>query len=694
MIGTNFLRGTLFSRWQKLLVIGVTITALGGCGGGGGGATPTPTAPPPVSMAAIALFAGNLGGPGNINGIGVLARLHTPQGVATDSAGNLYVADTDNQIIRKITPAGLVSTLAGQPGVSGRSDGSGAAASFYYPNSIATDGPGNVYVTDITAVRKITPGGMVSTLAVGFSSAAGIATDSVGNVYVADTGNQTIRKITPAGLVSTLAGTPGANGSANGSAAAARFFFPKGIATDSTGNVYVADTGNQTIRKITPAGLVSTLAGQPSVSGRSDGIGSEATFFLPSGITTDSAGNVYVADTGNQTIRKITLDGLVSTLVGTPRVTGSSDGRGSAASFNSPQGIAADSAGNVYVADAFNQTIRKISVDGLVSTLVGAAGITGSADGRGATAGFSSPSGITTDSLGNVYVADTGNQTIRKITVDALVSTVAGMTGVSGNVDGGGADARFNSPLGIAADSAGNIYVADTFNRTIRKITSTGLVSTLAGTGGVFGRADGSGAAARFLSPRGIAADRAGNLYVADADDRTIRKVTPTGLVSTLAGMPGVRGNSDGAGAAARFTAPEDIATDNAGNLYVVDKDSHTIRKVTPDGLVSTLAGTPGVSGSADGTGAAASFNLPQYQPGGIATDSAGNVYVSDTGNRTIRKITPNGLVITLAGQLGRDGFSAGALPGGLYRPTGLAISGSLLYVTMSNGIAVIANLP
>jgi len=325
---------------------------------------------------------------------------------------------------------------------------------------------------------------------------------------------------------------------------------------------------------------------------------------------------------------------------------------GAVARFNYPYGVATDSADNVYVADFGNHTIRKVTPDGEVSTLAGKAGLIGSADGTGEAARFSNPVDVATDSAGNVYVADFGNHTIRKITHEGVVSTLAGTAGVTGSRDGMGGVVRFNNPIGIATDSAGNVYVTDSSNSTIRKITSGGEVSTLVGTAGVFGSADGTGAAARFNTPYGVATDSLGNIYVADRNSHTIRKITPAGVVSTLAGVPTVPGSSDGIGGVARFNYPYGIATDRAGNVYVADRNNHIVRKITPAGVVSTLAGTARDSGSTDGIGAAASFDYPY----GVAADRAGSVYVADRNNHTIRKITPEGVVCTLAGTVGLIG--------------------------------------
>ncbi|MFI5180852.1 MAG: hypothetical protein ACHQPI_05640 [Thermoanaerobaculia bacterium] len=611
----------------------------------------------------VTTLAGLPGSSGSDDGTGSAARFYNPGAVAVDGAGNVYVADTGNSTIRKIAPGGIVTTLAGLARSPGSVDGTGSSARFYDPSGVAVDGSGNVYVADTSnaTIRKITGAGVVTTMAgaagnpgsadgagsaAQFLSPGGLAVDGSGNVYVADTGNHTVRKLTSAGVVATLAGLAGSPGSADGTGSAASFYLPQDVAVDGSGNVYVADTGNDTIRTITPSGAVTTLAGLAGNAGSADGTGSAARFFLPAGAAVDGAGNVFVADARNATIRKIAPGGVVTTLAGSATAWGIADGTGSAAGFNYPAGVAVDGSGNVYVADTFNSTIRKITPAGTVTTLAGMAGSPGSANGMGSAAAFNYPAGVAVDGSGNVYVADTYNNTIRRITGGGVVTTVAGQAGYFGSVDGTGSAALFDHPQSLAVDGSGNVYVADAFNDTIRKITSGGVVTTLAGLAQSSGSADGTGSAAQFNYPQGVAVDGAGNIYVADTQNSTIRKITSGGVVTTLAGLAQSSGSADGTGSAARFSFPTGVAVDGSGNVVVSDTANNTIRGITTGGVVTTLAGLAGSYGSVDGVGSGVRFNDPR----GVAVDILGNVYVADASNHAIRKGTPPSPSLLLSG--------------------------------------------
>jgi sugar lactone lactonase YvrE len=358
------------------------------------------------------------------------------------------------------------------------------------------------------------------------------------------------------------------------------------------------------------------------------------------------------------------------TLAGSAGISSTTNGTGSAARFSEPFGVSVDTAGNIYVADAGNgYSIRKVTSAGVVTTLAGLAGSSGSTDATGSSARFLYPTGVAVDTAENVFVADTSNHTIRKVTSAGVVTTLAGTAGSRGSTDATGSAARFNNPYGVAVDSAGNVFVADYNNHTIRKVTSAGVVTTLAGTAGSSGSTDATGSAARFYNPIGVSVDTAGNVFVADYFNHAIRKVTSAGVVTTLAGSAGISGSTDATGSAARFNYPNGITVDTTGNVFVTDRN-HTIRKVTSAGVVTTEAGLAGAAGSNDGLGSTARF----YLPFGITVDTAGNVFVADYGNRTIRNsVTSLPATVTLS-DLSKTYTGSAQAPTTTVSPSGLAI--------------------
>ena len=340
-----------------------------------------------------------------------------------------------------------------------------------------------------------------------------------------------------------------------------------------------------------------------------------------------------------------------TTIAGLAGVIGTADGAYTNALFHRPSGLAVDRAGNIYVADLLNHTIRKLAPAGtnwVVSTLAGLPGSLGSADGTNDQARFDQPSAVALDNAGNLFVTDSFNQTIRKLTsvgTNWVVSTVAGLAGVAGSDDGTNSQARFNDPEAIALDSSGNLYVTDRLNYTVRQISPSGtnwVVSTLAGLASIYGFTDGTNDQAEFDLPFGIARHTGGNIYVADFGNNAIRRISPMGsdwVTSTVAGFSGANGTNDGPASQAMFNSPNGIAVDDSEALYVTDQFNYTIRKIEPVGsswVVSTVAGLPGTRGSADGVGASARF----YWPWGIGVDPAGNLFVADSHNNTIRKGT------------------------------------------------------
>jgi sugar lactone lactonase YvrE len=458
-------------------------------------------------------------------------------------------------------------------------------------------------------------------------------------VYVTEI-THNVRKITPAGVVTRLAGF--SNGfSMDGTGTSAGFLVPAGITFDSNGNLFVAE-GAGRIRRIRLSDLVVTTLAGNGTSTSIDGTGTNATFNSPNGITVDSSGTIYATETNGCRIRKIGTGavqvplnrGVVTTFAGSGTA-GATNATGTSATFNGPNGVAVDSAGTVYVADSSNHRIRRITPAGVVTTFAGSGSI-GATDSSGTSASFNFPYGVAVDSAGVVYVGDTRNHRIRRITSAGVVTTLAGsLSNTSGFADGTGTSARFFEPQAVAVDSSGTVYVADTYNHRIRRITPAGVVTTLAGSGigaggpGTF--SDGSGTSAGFNFPNGVAVDSAGTVYVADSSNHRIRRITPAGVVTTLAGS--TVGSSDGTGTNASFSGPVVLAVDSSGSVYVCEVNNNRIRKITPAGVVTTLAGS--TSGFLDGTGTNALFNEPR----GIAVDSGGILYVADYLNHRIRKV-------------------------------------------------------
>jgi streptogramin lyase len=661
------------------------LIGLTGCGGGGGGdsAVNTPTVPPPpVAASGISLFAGALGGVGSADG--TPGRLNFPVALTVDSKGAVFVADRFNCNIRKIVGTTL-STFFGGGSCNGVTIND---ARLYLGNTVLVSRADDLYFSDRSSIFKIAPDGTVSPTPVASTASAAasynfssFAFDAAGTIFFINQNDSGIYQL-GAGNVPILVAGGGPLASlsnpdsyADGTGAAAKFKYPTGITVASDGVIYVADTQNHAIRKVTRAGVVTTLAGSPFSRGSIDSAVATAQFDQPTSIAVDGIGNVYVADSANYTIRKITPAGIVTTLAGLPGVRGARDGIGAAAQFNDVSSIGVDKSGFVFVADSGNSVVRRISPEGSVSTIAGVLRSRGAVDGAGAVARFSSPAQIAIDTTDSIYVADTNNATIRKISSAGVVTTLAGTPGISGGLDGPGTTASFSSPFGIAIDSLGNSFVSEGLaERRIRGISSSGQVSTVKS----FGPIAPGGSLRSSLSS--IALDNARNIFYVEnislsfnPPSSTLGKLTPTGAVGSVSCGPTCK--------------PLAVTADNLGNVYIATIG--TIKRIAPDGAVSNLAGDPAVErfGSTDGTGAEALFNAPL----GLATDNKGNIFVADSGNHTVRKITAAGVVTTIAGKAGVSGVVMGSLPGLLNGPRGIVVdSVGAIFVTTEDAVVKI----
>ncbi len=613
------------------------------------------------SSGVLSLVAGNARpGYSGDGGAATSAQLDNPFAIAVDSGGNIYIADAGNNRIRKVSPAGIIVTVAG--GGLGPDSGDGGpatSASLGFPNGIALDAAGNLYIADSgnNAIRKVSAGGVTSTIAGGgpngysgdggpaagahFFYPTGVAVDSRGNVYIADTLNNRIRKISTSGIITTIAGGASAGYSGDGGpATGALLNNPRGVAIDAKGNVLIADTGNYVVRKISSNGVISTVAGQGSGSYSGDGGPATSAYISqPWAVASDAGGNMYVADTGNSVIRKVDAAGVITTVAGDGFFSyGGDGGPATQAQFFDIAGLVVDPAGNLYLADSGNSAVRRIDAAGFVTALAGYGYYGYSGDGGPATSStLNTPKGLALDTSGNLYIADTGNSVIRMVSPSGTINTVAGTGSASYSGDGGpAAAAGLNSPFGVAVDGARNLFIADTANNVIRKVSASGIISTVAGAGSAGYSGDGGPATnAQLSGPTGLALDSAGNLFIADTGSNAIRELSPSGIITTVAGSGSSGYSGDGGPAAdAQLTRPRSVSVDSRGNLYIADFFNSVIRKVTPTGIIFTIAGDGLNSYTGDGGPAT---NAALASPNATALDAHGDLYVSDSGNGAIR---------------------------------------------------------
>ena len=652
------------------------------------------------------------------------ARVYTPKGVAVDAAGNVFIADANNHRIRKVAVGtGVITTVAGT-GVSGFGGDGGLAieAALNEPRGVAVDTAGNLYIADYTnhRIRKVTfATGIINTLAgTGVASStgdggaatsatirtpAGLALNAGGDVFFAEELTHRVRKITVStGGISTVAGTGtasalGTNANGDGGAAtSATLNAPMGVAIDSAGDLFIADRSNHKIRKVTGT-TMSTIAGTGSTFG-SAADGSPATGVAlnsPQGVMVDGSGNVYIASTGQKTVRRVT--GTAITTIAGILNAGSFSGYGgnaASANLNDPVGVALDGSGNLFIADSLNQRVRKVTGT-TITTYAGNGSTTFYGDGGPATGAiFINPAAVAFDALGNMYIADRGQHRVRKVEAGTgITSTVAGTGTASFSGDSGAAtSATLSNPFAVALDTAGNLFIADADNHRIRKVAAgTGIITTVAGTGATTYNGDSIAATtANLNSPRGLAVDSGGNVYIAEFFNHRVRKVTGT-TITTLAGT-GTLGNSgdNGAPASAQLANPAAIALNSAGDLFIADYGNRRVRKVANGGNITAVAGTGAFGSGGDG---GLALNATFNNPFGVAVDAAGNLYISDQGTHRVRKVATGTAIITafagdgVAAFLGDGGPAATAR---LFFPSGLAVDGAgNLYIADQNNVRI-----
>ena len=617
-------------------------------------------------------------------------------GVTADGLGNFYVSDPSLSSVFKVNATGIATIFAGTGRIGYSGDGGPAAsAQLYSPAGLAIDASGDVFVADTgnQVIRKISASGTITTIAgngiLGYSGDGGPATDATlnspccvavdasGNVYIADTSNYAIRKVSPTGSIATFAGTGYAGHSGDGGpASAASLNSPYGVAADANGNVYISDTGNGVVRKVSSSSTISIFAGNHNMGYSGDGgPATSAELFSPRGLSVDADGNVLIAD--YSAVRSVSTAGIITTIAGTGVAGFSGDGGSAIDARLVTSAVAAGASGTLYIAG--NLRIRMIDSSRNINTVAGNGNENYLGDGgTGTLALLGTPGGIALAADGTLYIADTGNNRIRKISAAGTITTIAGNgdSGYSG--DGGQATlAEMNGPSGVALDSSGNVYVVDTFNSAIRKIDSSSVITTVAG-GTPFGSlGDGGPAASASLElPQSVVFDDAGNMYISQSVPNRVRRVTPDGIITTIAGTgTGGYSGDNGPASAAELYLPQGLAIDGTGNLYIADGGNRVIRKISTSGVISTV-------GSTDRGG---------DQTFGVAVDADGTIFVTDSYAEVRQELPSSPTLITIAGGIfGYFGDGGSALDAGMAGPQGIATGpNGVLYVADSYNNAI-----
>jgi uncharacterized protein (TIGR03437 family) len=625
------------------------------------------------------------------------AQISTVQGLAMDRFGNLYLSDTDNHRIRRVSSTGMITTVAGT-GVAGFSGdgGPGTAAQLNLPYGLAADYDGNLYIADLgnQRVRRIAPDGTITTVAgdgrkgsspdgsvalqASLLSPRNLAVDDAGTLYISEFEGHRVRRLGADGRMYTAAGTGQSGFRGDGSAAASALLsYPAGLALDRSGALYIADSGNNRIRKIYASGAIGTVLGGSASTALS----------VPIAVAVDSVGTIYAADS-SFVVRAFTQAGKWMDYAGTGAPGFSGDGglATKAALTAIHDLLASPYSTSLFVSDGVR--VRSVDLAGVIRTFAGDGYVHAVGDGLLANlANLNQPVAVALDYAGNLFIADSGTQRVRQVLPNGIIQTTAGTGAAAMGAEGMAAvTTPLNFPMGVAVDGSGNLLIADTYNHRIRLVTSDGRIHTVAGTG-ISGSGD-DGApplTVALRGPRGVCTDRAGGTYIVDTSNHRVLRFVTGGPVQTVAGngSPG-DGGDGGQATLAQLNQPAACQVDSYGNLYIADTLSHRIRKVSATGLISTVAGS-GAAGFSGDEGASTSANLSA--PLGVAADDAGNLYIADTGNHRVRLVTPDGVIHTIAGA-GLPAFSGDtgpALSAQLNLTAGLVLDGSgALYIADS----------
>jgi DNA-binding beta-propeller fold protein YncE len=612
--------------------------------------------------------------------------------MATNTAGDLYIADAGNEVVEEVTPSGRLHVVAGDGRAGVPTPGPATRSALQGPDSVAVNRAGDLFIADSfnQRVEEVTPSGRLSVFAGDGQTGAptpGPAARSAldepswlafgpnGDLYLSDSGNSLVEKVTPAGQLSVVAGDgkfgPPSPGPATGSA----LDQPSGLAVGPNGDLYIADPGNHVVEQVTPAGRLSVLAGQVGLSGAPvAGPAAASALAAPTGLAVDGQGDLFIADSGNNVVVEVAASGALSVVAGDGKQGQPSPGPAGASALDKPTGLVARPQGGLFIADSGNNVVEELSPTGELSVVAGVAGNTGPPTvGPARRSALSSPDGVAVNLAGDLFIADSGNDVVEEVGPEGDLSVVAG-DGKQGRPRAGPAtSSRLDGPSGVAVSPSGDVYIADSGNNDIVEVTASDQLRVVAGVPGQHGLpTPGPAARSRLDDPSGLAVGPGGDLYIADSLNNLIERVNPSGELSIVAGNGEQGTPTTGLAVRSRLHWPTSVAFDADEDMFIADSRNDAVEKVSPAGLLSVVAGLPGQAGP-ETPGPAAQSRLDW--PTGVAADGQGYVFVADSENDVVAAVSPVGTLSVVAGN-GQEGFPTPgpALASAFSFPAGLAV--------------------
>ena len=624
-----------------------------------------------------------------------------PKDVAVDNHGDLFIADSYNNVVEEVTPAGRLSVVAGDLKQGSPTPGPATSSNLSYPTGVAVDKHGDLYIADQgnNVVEEVSPAGRLSVVAGSGKQGPptpgpatdselnfpyGVAVDAQGDLFIADSVNNVVEEVTPAGRLSVVAGTGKGGLPTPGPADSSALAGPEGVAVDAHGDLFIADFLNNVVEKVTPAGRLSVVAGNGARRPGAPGPATGSELERPSGVAVDSHGDLFIADLADNVVEKVTPAGRLSVVAGDGKLGLATPGPAISSDLSYPTGVAVDAHGDLFISDEGFSVVEEVNPAGRLSVVAGIADQSGRpTPGPATRSDLGNVHGVAVDAVGNLFIAD-GSGVVEKVNPAGRLSVVAGDFR-AGQPTPGPATRSGLGPSGVAVDAHGDLFIADSSNNVVEEVNPAGRLSVVAGDGRRGPPTPGPADTSRLDDPLSVAVDAQGDLFIADQGNNVVEEVTPAGRLSVVAG-DGKRGPpTPGPADSSRLDGPWSVAVDAQGGLFIADTGNNVVEEVTPAGRLSVVAGdgkrgppTPGPADSSELDG-----------PTGVTADAHGDLFIADQGNNVVEEVTPAGRLSVVAG----DGEEGPPTPGPadssrLLAPADVAVGahGDLFIADQGNG--------